>query len=65
LTEVSTPPLLRLAVGQGNGRPEVRYGVHVRQDNRERSPPLVRLKARCGPGDRGEPVVTVMLPDED
>lgn len=26
---------------------------------------FVRLKAVCGPGDRGEPVITVMLPDED
>ena len=25
----------------------------------------VDLKAQCGPGDDGEPVVTVMLPDED
>jgi hypothetical protein len=50
--------------GCGRG-PEVRFGVHVRQDNRERTPPLVRLKAACGPGDRGEPVVTVMMPDED
>ena len=25
----------------------------------------VTLKAVCGPGDRGEPVLTVMLPDED
>jgi len=25
----------------------------------------VRLKAVCGPGDEGEPVITVMLPDED
>lgn len=24
-----------------------------------------RLKAVCGPGDRGEPVVTIMLPNED
>jgi hypothetical protein len=29
------------------------------------TPPLVRLKALCGPGDDGAPVVTVMLPDED
>jgi hypothetical protein len=43
----------------------VRFGVHVRNDNRERTPPLVRLKAVCGPGDRGEPDVTVMLPDQD
>ena len=26
---------------------------------------LSQLKALCGPGDDGEPVVTVMLPDED
>ena len=26
---------------------------------------LIVLKAHCGPGDAGEPVVTVMLPDED
>jgi len=25
----------------------------------------VTLKAICGPGDQGEPVLTVMLPDED
>ncbi|KKK86406.1 hypothetical protein LCGC14_2763580, partial [marine sediment metagenome] len=25
----------------------------------------VTLKAIAGPGDKGEPVVTVMLPDED
>jgi hypothetical protein len=43
----------------------VRFGVHVRNDNRERTPPLVRLKAVCGPGDQGEPVITVMLPGED
>jgi hypothetical protein len=57
--------LLRLAVGRSDGGPEVRFGVHVRDDNRERTPPLVRLKAVCGPGDAGEPVVTVMLPEED
>jgi len=25
----------------------------------------IRLKALCGPGDDAEPVVTIMLPDED
>ena len=25
----------------------------------------VKLKSICGPGDQGEPVVTIMLPDED
>jgi hypothetical protein len=57
--------LLRCAIGRGDGGPVVRFGVHVRNDDRERTPPLVRLKALCGPGDQGEPVVTVMLPDED
>lgn len=28
-------------------------------------PTLVRLIAVCGPGDEGEPVVTIMLPGED
>ena len=57
--------LLRWAIGRSAGGPEVRFGVHVRNDNRERTPPLVRLKALCGPGDQGEPVITVMLPEED
>jgi hypothetical protein len=58
--------MLRSAVrGQTDRAGEVRFGVHVRNDNRERTPPLVRLKALCGPGDRGEQVITVVLPDED
>jgi hypothetical protein len=51
--------LLRWAIrGSNDGAREVRFGVHVRNDNRERTPPLVRLKAVCGPGDEGEPVIT-------
>jgi hypothetical protein len=57
--------LLRCAIGRSDGGPEVRFGVHVRDDNREGTPPLVRLKAVCGPGDQGEPVITVMMPEED
>jgi hypothetical protein len=57
--------LLALAIHRSDGGPEVRFGVHVRDSNREGTPPLVRLKAVWGPGDQGEPVVTVMLPDED
>lgn len=56
--------MLRMAARASNGA-EVRFAVHVRNDNREWTPPLVRLKALCGPGDQGEPVVTVMLPGED
>jgi hypothetical protein len=57
--------LLRCAIRRGGSGREVRFGVHVRNDNRERTPPLVRLKALCGPGDSGDPVMTVMLPAED
>jgi hypothetical protein len=57
--------LLRLAVGRSDGGAEVRFAVRVRGSNREGTPPLVRLKAQCSPGDQGEPVVTVLLPDED
>lgn len=41
------------------------YKLHVRNDNRERTPPLVTLKAICGPGDTAAPVITVLLPEED
>jgi hypothetical protein len=51
--------------GRNGGAREVRFGVHVRNDNRDGTPPLVRLKALCGPGDREEPVFTVMTPEED
>jgi hypothetical protein len=58
--------MLRFAIrGSDAGAREVRFGVRVRDDNREGTPPLVRLKALCGPGDQGEPVITVMLPEED
>jgi hypothetical protein len=58
--------MLRLAVrGQCGGAQKVRFGVHDHDGNRERTPPLVRPKALCGPGDQGESVLTVMTPDED
>jgi hypothetical protein len=58
--------MLRVAASRPSDDPhELRFAVHVRNDNQERTPPLVRLKALCDPGDEGEPVVTVMLPEED
>ena len=56
--------LLALSLRHAQGA-LVRFAVHVRNSNREGTPPLVRLKALCGPGDDGEPVLTVLLPDED
>ena len=43
------------------------FRLHVRNDNRDRTPPLVNLKAVCGPRDIDEPqaAITVMLPNED
>ena len=32
---------------------------------KERQRRVVTLKAVCGPGDRAEPVITIMLPRED
>jgi hypothetical protein len=58
--------MLRFAIRDQRGdKSEVRFGVCVRNDNREGTPPTVRLKALCGPGDQGEPVVTVLMSDED
>jgi Family of unknown function (DUF6573) len=57
--------MLAGAIRLGGNVSGVRFGVHVRNDNRGRTPPLVRLKAVCGPGDGGEPTITVMMPDED
>jgi hypothetical protein len=58
--------MLRWAIrGSKGDLCEIRFVLHVRNDNREGTPPLVRLKALCGPGDEGEPVVTIMMPDED
>jgi hypothetical protein len=51
--------------GHLHGGPEVRFGVPFRNDNRERTPPLARLRAPCETGDQGEPVLTVLLPAED
>ena len=43
------------------------FGLHVRNDNRDSTPPLVNLKAVCGPRDicDPQPAITVILPDED
>jgi len=55
--------MLRYAVGRSNNVSELTFVVLVQ--NSERGPKEVQLKAVCGPGDAGEPVITVMLPEED
>ena len=56
--------VFRFAAAKFNGS-TLLFKVHVRNDNRDCMPPLVTLKAVCGPGDTPEPVITIMLPDED
>ena len=58
--------MLRIAIQHSANRSDTVYlELHVRNDNREGKTPVVSLKAVCGPGDQGEPVITVMLPEED
>jgi len=37
----------------------------VPRDGRGHGAKLVTLKAICGPGDNGEPVITIMFPEDD
>ena len=57
--------MLRCAARRTSG-PQMLFCLHVRNDNRDRTPPLVNLKAVCGPRDNDDPqpAITVMLPDE-
>jgi hypothetical protein len=58
--------MLRCAARRTSG-PQMVFGLHVRNDNRDRTPPLVNLKAVCGPRDIDDPApaITVMLTSED
>lgn len=55
--------MLRCAVARGAAGSEVRYTVMV--DNDGLGPRPVELLAKCGGGDDGEPVSTIMLTVED
>lgn len=55
--------MLRMAIaGTPAGASHLEYEVLFQRAGRSET---VRLKAICGPGDHGEPVLTVMLPNED
>ena len=58
--------MFRCAAARFNGS-TLLFKLSVRSDNRERLDrrELVTLKAVCGPGDTPDPVITIMLPDED
>ena len=48
-----------------DGGCELAFALHVRNDNRERTPLPVHLKAVAGHADDGSPCITVMLSTED
>ena len=47
------------------GGTEMAFSVMVRYGRKEREMRKVDLRAVAGPGDDAEPVITIMLPDED
>lgn len=56
--------MLRAQIARGNGGRELRFELVVQNEPGKAKP--VTLKAVCGPGDNAaEPVITVMLPEED
>ncbi|HTN90421.1 MAG TPA: DUF6573 family protein [Sorangium sp.] len=55
--------MFRWAALRAKDKSEVLFQLHVVTDSI--TPSLVELKAICGPGDECEPVITIMLPNED
>ncbi len=58
--------MLRLAIkmSDSDGGSELLFQLHVRNSNEEAEPPLVTLKAVCGPNDDASPCMTIMEVDE-
>ncbi len=56
--------MLRHAITRGPEGDMLLFTVFVSNAN-EKPPSPVKLKAVCHPGDEGEPVITVLLPEED
>lgn len=55
--------VFKLAAKAAKGRTDLlTFPLIVWKDGRQQT---ARIKAVCGPGDRGEPVLTFMLPGED
>lgn len=54
--------MLLLAIKRGKGESVIFFSFIVNDEGEEK---LVNLKAICHAGDMMEPVITIMLPDED
>ena len=57
--------LLYRAIKRGGGNPTQRDFSVSLVDWQTRRRQTLALKALCGPGDDGEPVITILLPQED
>ena len=56
--------VLRHAIRRALRTDEVRFApLFMREPGQKVEP--VEMRAKCGPGDDAEPVITVMMPDED
>jgi hypothetical protein len=55
--------MLKMGIFRSRGGDIVNFQIYVR--NSAGRPKLETLKSICGPGDNAEPVITIMLPDED
>ncbi len=55
--------MLRLAVARSSGGELLLYTVLVQND--PTGPQPVQLKSLCHPGDDAEPVITILMPEED
>lgn len=55
-----------VAIRSANGGTQLEYQLYrVPRDGKSVEAGLTTLKLVCGPGDTGEPVITIMLPGED
>ena len=58
--------MLYVACKRNKGESYINYELHViPRDETSKSPNLVTLKSIICGGDKGEPVITIMLPNED
>jgi hypothetical protein len=62
--------MLKCAIHRAKSTDEIRFELRVVPNVPQGSTAipharLMRLKALCGPGDNAEPVITIMLPEED
>src|ERR1700733_14795463 len=58
--------MLHIACKRSKGESSLCYGLHViPRDGHSKSAVMIKLKSVIGGGDNGEPVITIMLPNED